>query len=254
MIPNIKEKYNSVSIRTPENFMKYRIKINKWPKFKAPNSVIICYDNRILDYIEKNYNLTKYKAFCGDFWILKETKNNVAVFGNFGLGSPMVATRMEELIQFGIKKFISIGEAGSLQKDLKIGEIVVCNKAIRDEGVSYHYLKSSKYSYASKNLLNKIISFLQKQNISFRAGPTWTIDAIYRQTKTEIKKLQDENVLTADMEIATIFAIAQYRKVEAGAILTISDSLADLKWNPKFHETTKSLERIFEIAKNVLSN
>ena len=81
---------------------------------------------------------------------MKETNNKVAVFGNFGLGSPMIATRMEELIQFGIKKFISIGEAGALQKDLKIGEIVVCNKAIRDEGVSYHYLKSSKYTVSPK--------------------------------------------------------------------------------------------------------
>ncbi len=254
MIPTLKEKYNSDSIRTPKNFMKYRIKINKWPKFKAPESVIICYDNRILDYIGKNYDLVKYKAFCGDFWFLKETNNKVAVFGNFGLGSPMIATRMEELIQFGIKKFISIGEAGTLQKDLKIGEIIVCNKAIRDEGVSYHYLKPSKYAYASKTIVNKITSLLQKQNISFKVGSTWTMDAIYRQTKAEIKKFQREAVLTVEMEIATIFAIAQYRKIEAGAILTISDSLANLKWNPKFHETTKSLERIFEIAKNVLLN
>jgi uridine phosphorylase len=234
--------------------MEYRIKINKWPKFKAPKSVILCYDNRILNYIEKNHDLLKYRAFGGDFWFLKETNNNVAVFGNFGLGSPMVATRMEELIQFGIKKFISIGEAGSLQKDLKIGEIVVCNKALRDEGVSSHYLKYSKYAYAFKPLVNKITFSLQKQNISFKVGSTWTMDAIYRQTKVEIKKYQSENILTVEMELATMFAIAQYRKVEVGAILTISDSLADLKWNPKFHETNKSLERIFEIAKNALSN
>lgn len=254
MIPIFKEKYQSDSIRTPKNFMKYRIKINKWPRFKAPKSIIFCYDDRILDYIEKNYELVKHKAFCGDFWLLKETNNEVAVFGNFGLGSPMIATRMEELIQFGIKKFISIGEAGTLQKDLKIGEIIVCNRAIRDEGVSYHYLKPSKYVYASKILLNKITSLLQKQNISFKIGPSWTMDAIYRQTKAEIKKFQSEHILTIDMEIATIFAIAQYRKVEAGAILTISDSLANLKWNPKFHKTPKSLEKIFEIAKDVLSN
>lgn len=254
MIPILKEKYNSSSVRTPKNFMKYRIKINKWPKFKAPNSVIFCYDERIMNYIKKNYSLVKHKSFCGDFWFLKETNDKVAVFGNFGLGSSMIATRMEELIQFGIKKFISIGEAGALQKDLKIGEIIICNKAIRDEGVSYHYLKPSKYVYASKILVNKLTSLLQKQNISFKLGSTWTIDAIYRQTKAEIKKFQSEHVLTAEMEIATIFSIAQYRKVEAGAILTISDSLANLKWNPKFHETTKSLEKIFEVAKNVLSD
>lgn len=253
-IPICKKKYSSESIRTPNKFELYRRQIKKWPKFKAPESVIICYDDRILNYIEKNYDLVKYKAFCGDFWFLKETNNKVAVFGNFGLGSPMIATRMEELIQFGIKKFISIGEAGALQKDLNIGEIVVCNKAIRDEGVSYHYLRPSNYVYASKILVNKIVSLLQKQNISFKIGSTWTMDAIYRQTKEEIKKFQRDNVLTVEMEIATIFSIAHYRKIEAGALLIISDSLANLKWNPKFHETTKSLEKAFEIAKEVLSN
>lgn len=252
MIPIIKEKYKSGSIRTPQNFMKYRIKIGKWPKFKAPESIIICYDDRILDYVEKNYDVEKHKSFCGDFWFLKETNNKVAIFGNFGLGSPMIATRVEELIQFGIKKFISIGEAGTLQKDIKIGEIIVCDKAIRDEGISYHYLKSSKYVNASKKILHSLIYYLQKQKIPFKTGISWTIDAIYRQTKAEIKKFQKEKVLTIDMEVATLFAIAKYRKVEAGAILTISDSFANLKWNPRFHETTKSLEKIFEIAKNSL--
>ncbi len=252
MIPTTKEKYDSKSIRTPKNFESYRRKINKWPNFKAPESIIICYDDRILEYVEKNYEVEKYKSFCGDFWFLKKTNNRIAVFGNFGLGSPMIATRMEELIQFGIKKFISIGEAGALQKDMKIGEIIICDKAIRDEGVSYHYLKPSKYIYASKTLVNRMTLLLQKQNISFKVGSTWTMDAIYRQTEAEIKKFQSENVLTIEMEVATLFAIAQYRKVEAGAILTISDSLANLKWNPKFHETTKNLEKIFEIAKNTL--
>jgi len=252
MIPTCKEKYNSKSIRTPKNFESYRKKINKWPKFKSPESIIICYDDRILEYVEKNYEVEKHKAFCGDFWFLKNTNNKIAVFGNFGLGSPMIATRVEELIQFGIKKFISIGEAGGIQKDVKIEEIIVCDKAIRDEGVSYHYLKSSKYVYPHKNLLTNIISILQKQNISFKIGSTWTMDAIYRQTEAEVKKFQSENVLTIEMEVATLFAIAQYKKVEAGAILTISDSFANFKWNPKFHETKKSLEKIFEIAKDTL--
>ena len=252
MIPIIKQKYNSKSIRTPKNFMNYRKKIGKWPKFKAPKSVIICYDNRILDYVKKNYLIEKYKVFCGDFFLLKGTNNKVAIFGNFGLGSPMIATRLEELIQFGVKNFISIGEAGALQKNTKIGDIIICNKAIRDEGVSYHYLKSSKYVFASKILLNKIITQLKDKKISFDIGPTWTTDAIYRQTESEIKKFQKEKILTIDMEIATLFAVAKYRNVKAGAILTISDSFANLKWNPKFHETTKSLEKIFEIAKESL--
>jgi uridine phosphorylase len=253
MIPICKKKYNSESIRTPKNFEAYRRSIGKWPKFKAPESIIISYDDRMMDYVEKNYDIEKCRAFCGDFWFLKDTNNKVAIYGNWGIGAALIATRIEEFIQFGIKNFISIGEAGGIPKELNIGDIVVCNKALRDDGVSPHYLKPAKFVSASKELTEKIILAAKKRNIPFKIGPTWTLDTIYRQTKAEIKQFQKENILTIDMETAAIFAIAQYRKVKAGAILTVSDSFKNLKWDPKFHETTESLQKIFEIAKETLS-
>ena len=66
---------------------------------------------------------------------------------------------------------------------------------------------------------------------------------------------QEEGVLTVEMEASALFALGKHRNIEVGAIFTISDSLADLKWKPEFHseKVVKGLQTIFEVALNSLS-
>lgn len=54
------------------------------------------------------------------------------------------------------------------------------------------------------------------------------------------------------MEAAALFAVAHYRKIEIGAIFTISDSLAELRWEPKFHLSDRNWKTIFQAAREVL--
>jgi len=250
--PNFKNKYKEESFCTPQKFLEYQRNRGKCPKFEPPTGVIFCYNKRLLNLIIKNYKVKKVEGFGGEFYLLKETNNKIGIMGNFGIGAPIVVTVMEELIDFGVKKFVSIGVAGSLQKNLKLGDIVICERAIRDEGTSYHYLKPSKYIHAPKSMIKKIKKVLNNSKIKYRIGATWTTDAPYRETLAEIKKYQKEGVLTVEMEASAIFAIAQYKKVEAGVILTISDYLSESGWKLKFHSTTKFLKKLFQIAKKVL--
>lgn len=246
--PILKNKYKGKSLVTPQKFLEYQKKLNTHPKFKPPLCVIFCYNRRLINYIIKNYKVKKVKGFAGELYLLKEADNKIGIISNFGIGAPIVATLMEELIAFGVKKFLSIGDAGSLQKDLKVGDIVVCEKAIRDEGTSYHYLKQSKYAYPSKSMVQNIKKILDDSKMRYRIGTSWTIDAPYRETKAEIKKYQKEGVLTVEMEASAIFAVAKYRKVEAGAIFTISDYFSEVEWEPQFHLTTKFLKKLFQIT------
>ncbi|RMG83400.1 MAG: purine phosphorylase [Bacteroidetes bacterium] len=254
--PNLKNKHAKDSMFTPSEFMAYQKKLGKYPKFKPPIGVIFCYDRNLMEFILENHKTTKVEGFYGEMYLLDETNGKVAVIGKFGIGAPVVVTLLEELIAFGIKKFISIGTAGTLQKDIKIGSLVVCEKAIRDEGTSHHYLKSSKYAYASKEMTNKIKKSLDKLKQKYIVGTSWTIDAPYRETVAEARQYQKEGVATVEMEASALFAVAQYRNVELGALFTISDSLAELEWKPKFHlkKTKKGLEILYKVAVDVLLN
>ena len=250
--PNFKSKYKESPLITADSYLNYLRKQGKFPKFKSPEGVILAYSRRLMNYVVEKYKPKKVEAFSGDFYLLKGKLSKVGVIGNFGIGAPLAGVIVEELVSAGVKEFISIGEAGSLQKDLKVGSIIVCDKAIRDEGVSHHYLKPSKYSYASSSMVREIENVLSKLQVKYKKGASWTIDTPYRETLAEVRKYQREGVLCVEMEAAAIFAVASCRKAEAGAIFTVSDYLADLEWSPQFHQTTPYLAQLFEVTKEVL--
>ncbi len=253
--PNFPDKYQERSLATAKRFWNYKRKIGKIPKIGPPKGVIICYSTRLLDYIIKKHSAKKIDFVFGDyFYILEEDRDQLGVCGGFGIGAPMVGLLLEELIEFGVKSFLSIGTAGSLQKGLKLGSLVVCDRAIRDEGTSHHYLKSEKYSYSSKKMIAALCEVMDKLNLEYIVGTTWTIDAPYRETYSEIAKYRKENVLTVDMEAAAIFAVAEYLGVDAGVIFTISDYLSEDDWELNFHLTQEYLHKLFLIAKETINS
>lgn len=235
---------------SPRDYLDYQKKREEYDKFKPPEGVILCYSKKLLEHVLKRHKTTKVQRFYGEMYLLNETKNKIAVVGKFGIGAPVVATLLEELIAFGVKRFVSIGTAGTLQKKLRVGDLVVCEKAIRDEGTSYHYLKSSKYAYASKEMTERIENALDSLEQEYTVGTSWTIDAPYRETVAEARQYQKEKVATVEMEASALFAVAQYRRAQIAAMFTISDSLAELQWSPKFHfkKTRGGLEILYKAA------
>ena len=253
--PNLKHKHKEDSMFSPKEYMQYRKRRGDYPSFKIPEGVIICYQSGLLDYIIKNHKVTKVEdGFAGQNYLLNDTNNKILVIGKFGTGAPVTSLLVEELIAFGVKKIISVGTAGTLQKNIKIGDLVVCDKAIRDEGTSHHYFKHSKYAHASKEMTEKIKKAMNKLKLKYHVGTSWTIDAPYRETVAEARQYQKEGVLTVEMEAAALFSIAKYRGAQMGVIFTISDSLAELEWIPRFKapRTQKGLNTLYKIALNVL--
>jgi uridine phosphorylase len=253
--PNLKNKHAEDAMFSPKEFIAYAKKQGKY-KFRVPERVILCYEKSLLKHILENHSVTKINSSYGDTYLINETRGKILIIGNFGIGAPIATIVLEEFIELGAKKFISIGTAGTLQKGVKIGDFMVCEKAIRDDGVSYHYLKSSKYAHASKELTKNIINSMEKLKQKYIVGTSWTIDAPYRETVAEARQYQKEGITTVEMEASALFAVAKYRNVELGAIFTISDSLAELEWKAKFHlkKTKKGLETLYKVAVDALLN
>lgn len=150
-------------------------------------------------------------------------KNLIVV--NFAIGGPVTGVVAEELFSRGVNEILIVSTAGVINTKLGLGEIVICNKAVRDEGVSHHYLKNSTYVLPDKKFVNRIIKMVGKLDVKPIIGPTWTIDAPYRETVREIMHYTKKGMLTVEMEAASLFAIAKVRKRRAAAVFTISDIL-----------------------------
>lgn len=149
------------------------------------------------------------------------------------LGAAGSGAQLEQLIAMGFKKFIVCGTAGALKKDIQLGHLIVPYSAIRDEGLSYHYLKPSREVECSKSALKCITKYLKVNEIPFIEAKTWTTDAFYRETDDKIDLRISEGCVTVEMEAAAFFAVAKFRSVVLGQILYGGDDLSGIKWDSR---------------------
>lgn len=201
-----------------------------------------------MKHIRKNFVTKKVHGFQGDQFLVSHQKKKVLVMGNFGIGAPVTIANMEEMIAFGIKQFLIVGKAGGLQLHHPTGHFVICNRAIRDDGTSHHYVSNGTFAHASSKLVKKAVQTFKRRKIPFSVGTSWTIDAPYRETKKEAEYYRKKGALTVEMEAAAVFSVAKVRKVQAGALFTVSDHLGETEWTPKFNESQKALEKLFSLA------
>ena len=224
--PNFAGKHAYDAFFTPHDFLAYLRRTGRLPDVAAPGGVILCYHNALLGHVLATEE-TEPGPLFGGFHLLRDTGGRVGVCGGFGIGAPAVCAVIEELIALGTTRFVSIGTAGGLQMSSRIGDLIVCDAAVRDEGVSYHYLEAAEYSHPSPTLTDDLKRTLDDLGAAYAVGPSWTIDAPFRETTEEARHYQAAGILTVEMEAAALFAVAQFRRVDLAAAFVISDSLAD---------------------------
>lgn len=189
-----------------------------------------------------------------DHHVLPETDGEVGIVGNFGIGAPAAALAVESLVAAGVERVVSVGWAGSLlpPSRLAVGDIVVADRALRDEGTSYHYLGAAKWVRPDADLAEAVRTAAGDHG-QVHVGGVWTIDAPYRETRPEVERYRDQGVLTVDMEAAAVFAVATHRDVDAAAAFVVSDYL-DAEWDPQFDRAADHHERLVAVGIDALTD
>jgi uridine phosphorylase len=255
-VPLDPAKYQSSPFFNPGDFLDYMRRIGRLGDEAAPEAVILSYQRSLFEHVIGSRPTTPPAGyFANELRYLDDFGGKIAIGGRFGIGAPAAAVMIEELIAFGVKRFVSVGTAGSLRADLPPGSLIVCDSALRDEGSSYHYLPGGAPVYPSEALTKRLAAALTRRGLAFGKGKTWTTDAIYRETAAEVIRYRDEGVMVVEMEAAALFAVARFRGVEIAACFSVSDTLAELQWRPEFHAETTSdgLEDLFAAAIEALS-
>lgn len=224
----------------------YRKQLGILPKVPAPQAALLCLHRGLPERLRRKHPFRRVGRLMGDLFAIGKAGNALFVAANFGIGAPLIASFAEELIAWGVKRLISLAWVGALQPELNPGDIVVCERAMRDEGTSHHYLPAAKYAQASERLVGELVASLASAGVVAASTTSWTTDAPYRETKAEVKKYQAEGVATVEMEAAALFTVATVRNVEAAAIFVVGDSLADLEWRGP--RDLASIERGLETA------
>jgi uridine phosphorylase len=248
--PNMPAKHGAPALVEPRVYLDYLAREGQAPSFPELRGAVLCYEPDLVKRLQETHGIQAVSGVLGQYLYTLPGHDGVVLGGGFGIGAPVAAAVMEELVAFGCRRFVSIGTAGSLQPDLAVGELLVCDRAIRDEGTSYHYQPAARYSYPAPGLTAALRASLERLGQRPRSGASWTTDAVYRETVEEARAYQAEGVAVVEMEAAALFAVAAYRAVDAAAVFTVSDSLAGLVWRPDFQhpEVWESLETMFAAA------
>lgn len=159
----------------------------------------------------------------GDLWLTTTAAGPVALCGHFGKGAPAAGLILEQLGSLGVRQVVTVGTAGGLAPHLRIGATVVCDRAIRDEGLSYHYLPPAEHCAASEVLTAHLSDQLRALEQDVYLGTSWSIDAPYRETADEVRTHRQQHVLTVDMEAAGVFAVGLFRGIQVGAAFVVTD-------------------------------
>jgi uridine phosphorylase len=245
--PQFDGKHTHDALFSPQDSLDYERRHGLAP-FPSWDAAILVYQRSLLRWVVETEAAASSRGWWPDQVVhtLGGPDGRIALIGDFGWGAPIAALVLERLIALGVARVVSIGTAGSLQRDLRIGQTVICDRAVRDEGVSHHYIAPGQFAHASVGLTKRLRTALEDSPV----GTSWTIDTPFRETVAEARHYQAAGVLCVEMEAAALMAVAEHRDIEFATAFAISDTLANLKWDPQFRapRTTVGLQRLFRAA------
>jgi uridine phosphorylase len=129
----------------------------------------------------------------------------------YTVGAPFAVLVAEELFASGCQLLINITSSGQIVPKVEPPFFVLVEKALRDEGTSYHYMPPSDFSEIDDNLLRILDGAYSDLPARVYRGTTWTTDAPFRETEHAINQAKDLDILAVEMEAAALYAFARAR-------------------------------------------
>jgi uridine phosphorylase len=132
---------------------------------------------------------------------------DVGIVGR-AVGASFAVLVAEELFATGCRLLISLTSAGQIVSSGPPPYFIIIERALRDEGTSYHYAPPSDYASACPNLLAAAVEAVKQDGPRTITGATWTTDAPFRETGEAIQAAADKGILAVEMEAAALYAFA----------------------------------------------
>ena len=164
------------------------------------------------------------------------------------LGGPACVGAFEDVMAFGGKRIILLGNCGVLDKNIKDCGIIIPTKAIRDEGTSYHYAPAGDTIEVNTKYTEEFKKILEEFGYPYVEGVTWTTDAFYRETPQKIESRKKMGAICVEMECASMQAFCNFRGIEFFQFLYAGDNLDHSSWDPRSLSGNERLDDKQKIA------
>lgn len=176
----------------------------------------------------------------------------VSVMGT-GMGMPSHAIYVTELLQdYGVQTLVRVGTCGAFQAELKIGDIVLAMTASTNSHINRLRFDGCDFAPAADfELLLAAYQAAQAKGIPVRVGGILSNDTFYDDDPQAWHKWRDYGVLAVEMEANALYTLAANFHARALAILTVSDSLANLEF-ARHEQRERGFLQMAELALQVV--
>lgn len=226
------------------------------PDLSLPRHAIFCHH-------PSTFYALKHLESKGLIYNVNTKSHKLTTFRSSGLeialihayfGATAALHRLFEFYVKGVTYFIDIAAAGSLNDHLKIGDIVLVNKAIRDDGLSDLFASKNEAATSDIEILDSLANTCIRSNIEFKISTTWTAQSIYGYSKEKYVKMKENGVQCVESESASLLIGAKWltqmyekalgHKALAASMLYISDILpnANNSWNSELDLPKKLID------------
>src|SRR5216684_2990661 len=141
------------------------------------------------------------------------------------VGAPFAVLIAEELFASGCRLLISLTSAGQITPAGRTPYFVIIERALRDEGTSYHYAAPSEYSEADPRLISMAVNALGRNGLSAVVGSTWTTDAPFRETAEAIEAARSKGILAVEMEAAALYAFSRAKGARVLCLAHVTNTM-----------------------------
>jgi len=171
---------------------------------------------KMLKNVKKVSENRGYLVYNGEF---EEEKITVC---NSNMGGPSLAIAVHELVMCGAKSIIRVGSCGALQKNMKLGELIIPEQCVREEGTTGLYANGNVPAEADKKIFDALTAECKSLGVKYYAGTARSHDGFYAPNNEEMENFWSKaGILGSDFETAPLFILGRVLKIKTGSILNI---------------------------------
>jgi uridine phosphorylase len=223
--------YEATSAFTPESLLREARRQKGLPIVAVPKICILDPDGDIVRHLRATGRTTRHTGWAcyhTDLYAFDHEGREYGIVG-CAVGAAFAVLIAEELFASGCRLLISVTSAGQIAPVQAPPYFIVIDRALRDEGTSYHYLPPSQYSEADAQLTRLAQEALTLAGLSFQVGATWTTDAPFRETQKAIEAALQAGILAVEMEAAALYAFAKARGLPVLCLANVTNQMGRIE-------------------------
>lgn len=205
--------YDASSAFTPESLLREARRQKGLAIAAVPEICVLDPDGDIVRHLRSAGHAERHPGWAcyhTDLYVFRHEGHEYGIVG-CAVGAAFAVLIAEELFASGCRFLVSVTAAGQILPVQAPPYFIVIDRALRDEGTSYHYLPPSSYSEADAHLTQLAREALTVAGIPVHVGATWTTDAPFRETHEAINAASKAGILAVEMEAAALYAFAKAR-------------------------------------------